>query len=88
MLDIIAANADALIAATQVALTANVLFMIRAHFRTKTCSVPLTSSVAMTAGLAFLGLVFLSLNLPVAVVTVLAGSAIWAAVAAQRARYG
>jgi hypothetical protein len=88
MLNTIAANADTLIAAVQVALTANVLFMIRAHFRTKTCSVPLTSSVTMAAGLAFLGLVFFSLNLPVAVATVLAGSAIWATVAAQRIRYG
>ncbi len=87
MLDLIAEHADALLAATNVALTVNVLFMVRVHFRTKTCSVPLTSSVTMALGLAFLGLVFLSINLPVAVATVVAGSAVWAVVASQRVAY-
>lgn len=88
MLDPIASNADYIIAAAQVCLTADMLPTVWHQFRAKACSIPLVSSVVTSVMLAALGVVYLSLGLYVALATVLMGSAIWAVSAAQRVAYG
>ncbi len=87
MLDFIADRADIIIAAVQTALTLDMLPTIWTQFRARASTVPLTSSVPTTVGLAVLGLVFFATGLYIATATVLVGSVAWAVVAAQRVRY-
>ena len=87
MLDFFSNNADLIIAGVQITLTADMLPTVYHQFRSKACSVPLTSSIPTSVGLAILGLVFFASGMYVATSTVLLGTAVWALVAGQRKWY-
>ena len=87
MLTFFSDNADLIIASVQMALTADMLPTLWHQVRAKTCSVPLTSSIPTSVGLAVLGLVFFASGMYVATSTVLLGSIVWGLVAAQRKWY-
>lgn len=87
MVDFIADRADFIIAGVQTALTLDMLPTIWTQFRARASTVPLTSSIPTSVGLAVLGLVFFATGLYIATGTVLIGSVMWAVVAAQRVGY-
>ena len=87
MLDFIADRADVIIAVMQAVLTAGMLPVVWHQFRAKASTVPLTTSVLTAAGLATLGVVFLSTGMFLATGTLAVGTVVWSTVAVQRVLY-
>ena len=88
MLNIVANNADFIMAAAQAALAADMVPTVWHQFRSKTCSIPLISSIITTTMLVTVSVTLFSVGLPVSSVFAGLCAAVWALTAVQRVRYG
>ncbi len=88
MLDFLLPFADLGLMMVSIVFTVSLVPTVSSQFKTKVCSVPLTSSVVTSLGLVAIVLFEVSLGLHIAAVAGLISAAMWAVVAAQRVLYG